>query len=198
MSRQLTKRIGHPLEATTLYGPLHNQAAVENYNATIAEAIQQGGRVEVGGKAISGAGFFVEPTIITNLPHDAPVVHKETFAPIVYVLKTKNLDEAIEWNNEVKQGLSSAIFTNHVSSIFQVNENNIKKNNAFRFSYSLLTPCRYMEYENIDAFCSAICIPFHCVCARHIKLQSMQSIFFMYFVFCSAHSGSDRMARIVA
>lgn len=110
------------MESTTLYGPLHNRAAVDNYQATIAEAVQQGGKIEVGGKTIDRAGFFVEPTIITNLAHDAPVVHKETFAPIVYVLKTKSLDEAIEWNNEVKQGLSSAIFTNHVSSIFQVNQ----------------------------------------------------------------------------
>lgn len=94
--------------------------AVDNYKTTITEAVQQGGKIEVGGNVINGPGYFVEPTIITNLPHDAPVVHKETFAPIVYVLKTKSLDEAIEWNNEVKQGLSSAIFTNHVSSIFQV------------------------------------------------------------------------------
>lgn len=122
------------MEATTLYGPLHNQQAVANFKATIAEAIQQGGRIEVGGNVIDRAGFFVEPTIITNLPHDAPVVHKETFAPIVYVLKTKSLDEAIEWNNEVKQGLSSAVFTNHVSSIFQVSQNKMKLLNDVKHS----------------------------------------------------------------
>lgn len=119
---KLLKRIGHPLESNTLYGPLHNQQAVDNYKNTIAEATKIGGKVECGGKVIDRPGFFVEPTIITGLKHDSAIIQKETFAPIVYVLKTKSLDEAIEWNNEVKQGLSSAIFTTNLSSVFQVNK----------------------------------------------------------------------------
>lgn len=117
----LNNKVGHPLESTTLYGPLHNQVAVENYKNTINEALHQGGKIEFGGKVINRPGNFVEPTIISNLKHNAPVIMKETFAPIVYVLKTKNLDEAIEWNNEVDQGLSSAIFTKDITSVFQVN-----------------------------------------------------------------------------
>lgn len=113
------KRVGHPLDASTLYGPLHNQMAVDSYKAAIDEAIKLGGKVEVGGNVIDRPGFFVEPTIITNLPHDSPVVKKETFAPIVYVLKTKNLEQAIEWNNEVDHGLSSALFTNNIGSTFK-------------------------------------------------------------------------------
>lgn len=117
----MLKRVGHPLESTTLYGPLHNQIAVNNYKNTIAEALEQGGVIECGGKEIDkDGGFYVEPTIITNLPHDSEIIQKETFAPIVYVLKAENLDQAIEWNNEVKQGLSSAIFTKNVSSVFKV------------------------------------------------------------------------------
>lgn len=104
-----------------MYGPLHNKLAVNNYKNTIAEAVEQGGIIECGGREIDGPGFFVEPTIISNLPHNAEVIQKETFAPIVYVLKATSLDEAIEWNNEVKQGLSSAVFTNNLSSVFQVN-----------------------------------------------------------------------------
>jgi aldehyde dehydrogenase family 7 member A1 len=65
-------------------------------------------------------GFFVEPTIITGVAHDAPIVHEETFAPIVYVLKCKDMDEAMRWNNEVKQGLSSSIFTKDLGRIFKV------------------------------------------------------------------------------
>lgn len=104
---QLLKRVGHPLESNTLYGPLHNQLAVNNYKNTIAEAVEQGGIIECGGREIDGPGFFVEPTIISHLPHDAEVIQKETFAPIVYILKASSLKEAIAWNNEVKQGLSS-------------------------------------------------------------------------------------------
>lgn len=117
---QLLKRVGHPLESSTLYGPLHNQIAVNNYKNTIAEAVQQGGVIECGGKEIDREGFFVEPTIISNLPHDAEVIRRETFAPIVYVLKAESLDQAIEWNNEVNQGLSSALFSTNLTSVFKV------------------------------------------------------------------------------
>lgn len=113
-------RVGHPLESTTLYGPVHNQQAVDLYKNSIAEAVKQGGKIEFGGKVIDRAGYFVEPTIITNLAHNAAIIKKETFAPIVYVLKAKNLDEAIQWNNEVDQGLSSALFTKDLSAVFQV------------------------------------------------------------------------------
>jgi aldehyde dehydrogenase family 7 member A1 len=74
-------------------------------------------------QTIDRAGYFVEPTIITGLAHDAPIVHDETFAPIVYVLKCKDMDEAMRWNNEVKQGLSSSIFTKDLGRIFKVNNN---------------------------------------------------------------------------
>ncbi|CRK91225.1 CLUMA_CG004907, isoform A [Clunio marinus] len=115
----LLKRVGHPLDSSTLYGPLHNQLAVDNYKSTIEEAIKLGGKVEVGGKVIDRPGFFVEPTIVSNLPHNSPVIMRETFAPIVYVLKTKSLENAIEWNNEVDQGLSSALFTQNVGAAFK-------------------------------------------------------------------------------
>lgn len=99
---------------------MHNQAGVDNYKNAIKQAIEQGGKIAFGGKIIDRPGFFVEPTIITGLAHDAAIVKQETFAPIVYVFKTKNLDEAIEWNNEVDQGLSSAVFTRDLSSVFKV------------------------------------------------------------------------------
>ena len=93
--------------------------AVDNYKATIDEAVKLGGKVEVGGSVIDRPGFFVEPTIITNVQHDSTVVKRETFAPIVYVLKVKNLEQAIEWNNEVDHGLSSALFTSNIGSTFK-------------------------------------------------------------------------------
>lgn len=112
-------RVGSPLERDTLYGPLHTEQAVRNYESTIAKAVQLGGKVVCGGKRIHRPGYFVEPTIITGLAHDASVVQEETFAPIVYVLKFKELEEAIAWNNEVDQGLSSSIFTKNLETIFK-------------------------------------------------------------------------------
>uniref|UniRef100_A0A8C4PD04 aldehyde dehydrogenase (NAD(+)) n=1 Tax=Dromaius novaehollandiae TaxID=8790 RepID=A0A8C4PD04_DRONO len=68
---------------------------------------------------ISRPGNYVEPTIVTGLPHNAPIVHTETFAPILYVLKFKAEEEVFTWNNEVKQGLSSSIFTKDLGRIFR-------------------------------------------------------------------------------
>jgi len=112
-------RVGDPCDAATLYGPLHNQQAVNIYNKAIKAVKEQGGKIECGGRVMDGPGNYVEPTIVTGLAHDAPIVLEETFAPIVYVLKCDSVDEAIKWNNEVKQGLSSSLFTNDLSSIFK-------------------------------------------------------------------------------
>jgi len=112
-------RIGDPLDSNTIYGPLHTKQSIDLYLKAISDAQTQGGTIIYGGKRIEREGNFVEPTIITGLAHNAEVVHRETFAPILYILKCKNLDEAIEWNNEVKEGLSSSLFTQNLSSLFK-------------------------------------------------------------------------------
>uniref|UniRef100_A0A3Q2Z8M6 Alpha-aminoadipic semialdehyde dehydrogenase n=1 Tax=Hippocampus comes TaxID=109280 RepID=A0A3Q2Z8M6_HIPCM len=103
----------------TLYGPLHTKQAVEQYLSAIEKAKQQGGTVVCGGKVMDRPGNYVEPTIITGLAHDSAIVHTETFVPILYVLKFKTEEEAFAWNNEVKQGLSSSIFTKDLGRIFR-------------------------------------------------------------------------------
>ncbi|XP_050529094.1 putative aldehyde dehydrogenase family 7 member A1 homolog [Daktulosphaira vitifoliae] len=113
------KRLGDPLDKNTLYGPLHSINSIENFKKTISEATLNGGKIEFGGKVLDIPGYFVEPTIISGLKHDSHVVCRETFAPIVYILKYKNLDEAIAWNNSVDQGLSSSIFTNNIETIYK-------------------------------------------------------------------------------
>lgn len=118
--KKIESRIGDPLDDSTLIGPLHNQMAISKYKSTIAEAIAIGGKVEYGGKILDGRdGNFVLPTIISGLPHDAPIVLRETFAPICYVLKIKNFDEAIAVNNETSQGLSSSLFTQDPTKLFE-------------------------------------------------------------------------------
>ncbi|XP_068102908.1 alpha-aminoadipic semialdehyde dehydrogenase [Hyperolius riggenbachi] len=112
-------RIGDPWESDTLCGPLHTKQAVEMYLSAIEQAKCEGGTVVCGGKVIDRPGNFVEPTIMTGLPHDSPIVHKETFAPILYIIKFKTEEEAFAWNNEVKQGLSSSIFTKDLGRIFR-------------------------------------------------------------------------------
>lgn len=107
--------IGDPLLEGTLMGPLGTGQAVEIFERTIAQALQEGGRILCGGKPIDRPGFFVEPTII-QMPSQTPQVCEEAFAPILYVIRYDSLDEAIALQNAVPQGLSSAIFTTNLLS----------------------------------------------------------------------------------
>jgi len=104
-------RIGDPLDAATLMGPLIDATAVDNYRRALEEARAAGGTVVCGGNVRAGPGFYVEPTIVTGLSAACDVVQRETFAPILYVTPFDTLDDAIAENNRVPQGLSSAIFT---------------------------------------------------------------------------------------
>lgn len=112
-------RIGDPLEQGTLMGPLHTPAAVKEYTEGIVEILKQGGKVLTGGKAIEGkSGNWVEPTIVAIEP-SAEIVKTELFVPILYVLKFSTLEEAIEINNSVPQGLSSSIFTSNFQGVMK-------------------------------------------------------------------------------
>ncbi|RYY35779.1 aldehyde dehydrogenase family protein, partial [archaeon] len=113
-----TVKIGSPLDADTLMGPLHTPAAVKEYEEGLAAIVKQGGKIAYGGKRIEGAGNFVEPTIVEISP-DAEIVKTELFVPILYVMKFKSLEEAIAINNGVPQGLSSSIFTRDMRNVFQ-------------------------------------------------------------------------------
>jgi aldehyde dehydrogenase (NAD+) len=109
-------RIGNPLESSTLMGPLIDAAAVKGFVRAVEEARAAGGTLVCGGNVRPRPGFFVEPTIIRNARNDWPVVQRETFAPILYVIRWRDLPEAIALHNGVPQGLSSAIFTRSVRS----------------------------------------------------------------------------------
>jgi aldehyde dehydrogenase (NAD+) len=106
--------IGNPLEDDTLMGPLVNEKAVEDMMAAIETARDQGGQVIYGGNRLPDLGpNFVEPTLI-KMPEQTPLVCEETFAPVLYLMEYKTLDEAIAIHNGVPQGLSSAIFTTNL------------------------------------------------------------------------------------
>jgi len=106
-------RIGDPLDPATLMGPLISERAVENMMAGLKTIREQGGEVICGGKRLSGC--FVEPTLV-QATHDMPIINEEIFAPILYLIEFDALDDAINWHNQVPQGLSSAIFTTNLTT----------------------------------------------------------------------------------
>lgn len=110
-------QIGNPLDENNHIGPLIDTLAVRNYELALNQIIEQGGTLLVAGGIVEGFGYesgcYVKPSI-AEVQNHYPIVQHETFAPILYLIPYKTLDEAIELQNDVPQGLSSAIFTNHL------------------------------------------------------------------------------------
>ncbi len=109
-------KIGSPIEAGNLIGPLIDKGAFDAMQAALAAAREQGGEVSGGERALASRypeAWYAVPALV-RMPAQTDVVRQETFAPILYTLKYKTLDEAIAMQNDVPQGLSSAIFTNDI------------------------------------------------------------------------------------
>ncbi|KAB2618295.1 aldehyde dehydrogenase family 7 member A1-like [Pyrus ussuriensis x Pyrus communis] len=111
-------KIGDPLETGTLVGPVHTKVSRENFEKGISTIKSQRGKILTGGSVIESDGNFVQPTIV-EIASNASVVKEELFGPVLYVMKFKTLEEAVELNNSVPQGLSSSIFTSKPNTIFK-------------------------------------------------------------------------------
>ena len=107
-------QIGDPLKEGTLVGPLIDEGAVKEMMSAVKELKELGGRILTGGVRLNGkdypGGLYVTPCI-AEAENDWPIVQRETFAPILYLMTYRDLDEAIAMHNAVPQGLSSSIFT---------------------------------------------------------------------------------------
>jgi aldehyde dehydrogenase (NAD+) len=110
--KQVSKRVGNPLEEGTLISPLIDREAVDTYQQALEKVKQQGGKIIFGGKVLTGFGSdcYVEPAM-AEVENHFPIVQDETFAPLLYLIRYSEFDEALRIHNDVPQGLSSAIFT---------------------------------------------------------------------------------------
>ncbi|MBI4068056.1 aldehyde dehydrogenase family protein [Candidatus Kaiserbacteria bacterium] len=109
-------KIGDPLDEDTLMGPLINESAQTAMLKALVHAGKEGGKPVYVGAGLGINHNFVFPNIVC-MPSQSDIVKKETFAPILYVMTYKTLEEAIAMNNDVPQGLSSSIITNSFQSI---------------------------------------------------------------------------------
>ncbi len=110
-------KIGNPLDENNHVGPLIDKEAVENYSAALQQVEQEGGKLIVEGGVLNGEGYesgcYVKPAI-AEVENHFKIVQHETFAPILYLMKYKTIEEAIALQNGVVQGLSSAIMTTNM------------------------------------------------------------------------------------
>ena len=115
-SAYASARVGDPRESQTLVGPLIDRQAYEAMQATLGEARAIGGVIAGGGRVMAARfpnAYYVEPALV-ELAEQAPAAQRETFAPILFVMKYRDFDEALALHNGVPHGLASAVFTNDV------------------------------------------------------------------------------------
>ncbi|MCF8335646.1 MAG: aldehyde dehydrogenase family protein, partial [Bacteroidales bacterium] len=111
---QVARKIGDPLDPNNLMGPLIDEGAVTVFQDAVRQLKQEGGKIIFGGEVLTGEGYeagtYVMPTI-AEAKNNYKIVQEETFAPILYLIKYRDFDEALQLHNDVPQGLSSCIFT---------------------------------------------------------------------------------------
>lgn len=107
-------QIGHALDQKNLMGPLVDQEAIKLYQNIIQIIKSDHGKILYGGEILKQKGYFVKPTIVTNLPANHTLLQQENFVPIVYLLPFKTIEEAVHLQNTVPQGLSSSLFTENL------------------------------------------------------------------------------------
>ncbi len=113
-------RIGDPLDKNILMGPLVAEYAIDDMMAALDRIEEEGGEIVCGGEKLNGddypGGCYVTPCIV-RAKNEFEIVQEETFAPILYIIKYSDFDEALALHNGVPQGLSSAIFSNNLREV---------------------------------------------------------------------------------
>jgi succinate-semialdehyde dehydrogenase/glutarate-semialdehyde dehydrogenase len=115
-------RIGDPLAEGTTHGPMSSKKALDTALAQTDEAVKAGATLVVGGKRMDRKGFFMEPTILTNVSKDNPVFYQEIFGPVAVVHKVASEHEAIELANDSPYGLGGSVFSRDLARAEKVAE----------------------------------------------------------------------------
>lgn len=115
-------QVGNGLDSGSQLGPLINQAAVDKVQAHIEDALQRGAQLLQGGKPHELGGTFFQPTILTDVPHDALVAREETFGPLAPLFRFDSTEEVIQLANNTEYGLAAYIYTRDLGRTFHVAE----------------------------------------------------------------------------
>jgi acyl-CoA reductase-like NAD-dependent aldehyde dehydrogenase len=103
--------VGDPMQASTKLGPLARSDLRDTVHRQVEDAVKQGARILTGGKAVSGPGYFYEPTVVAGLRHDAPIVAEECFGPVAMLFPFRDEAEAVRLANATEYGLGAAVWS---------------------------------------------------------------------------------------
>jgi succinate-semialdehyde dehydrogenase / glutarate-semialdehyde dehydrogenase len=105
-------KVGDPMDETTEIGPLANEQILNGVHDQVQKTIAMGAKCLTGGNRIAGPGFFYEPTVLVDVPKDAPAFREEVFGPVAAVLRVRDAEEAVDLANDNRYGLGASAWTN--------------------------------------------------------------------------------------
>src|SRR5438270_1168310 len=112
VERMRSLKVGDPLDATTEIGPLATEAILRGVDQQVQDSIAAGAKLLIGGKRIDRPGFFYEPTVLADVPHDSPAAREEIFGPVASIFRASSAAEAIKIGNDTSFGLGASAWTN--------------------------------------------------------------------------------------
>jgi aldehyde dehydrogenase (NAD+) len=136
-----TRKVGCPFNADTLQGPQVDKDTFDKIISYIEYGKKDGAKLEVGGKRWGKEGFFVEPTVFSNVTDNMRIAQDEIFGPVQSILKFKTIDEVIERANNTTYGLAAGVFTNNI-------------NNALTFANAVEAGSVWVNCYNATNVCS--------------------------------------------
>ncbi len=122
VARTKKLRLGNGLNPKTDVGPLINEAAVDKVNHYVGLGKKEGAKLLYGGSMLQSKGYFYEPTIFSSVAAEMKIAQEEIFGPVLSIIETSTLNDAIEIANSVEYGLSSSIYTNNINAAFRAIE----------------------------------------------------------------------------
>jgi len=105
-------KVGDPLDESIDIGPLATADILEDLDRQVRESVEAGAKILMGGKRLSGPGYYYEPTVLTNIPEDSPAYGEELFGPVASLFRVRDIEEAIRLANATRFGLGSSAWTN--------------------------------------------------------------------------------------
>ncbi|XP_033750674.1 retinal dehydrogenase 2-like [Pecten maximus] len=139
INRAKNRSVGDPFDTKNESGPQIDEEQFKKILSMIEKGVKDGAKLECGGKAVEGKGYFIQPTVFTGVTEDMTIGKEEIFGPVQQIIKFKTMEEVIERANNTPYGLAAAIYTNDLGKAVTFS-NKVKAGTVWVNAYHIVTP----------------------------------------------------------